>query len=322
MLKRYLLFTQLLLLHFTKLHGQFTAGGDGFYIQPGTEIYLDGLVLEPENNVGLTYQTLNISTIPVSGNITGINRVYRFTTPFNYTGNVGFFYSQSELNGNLESSLELIYGDGSSYYPTTGSSVDENANFISNRLVNVNLAAVSAGKEVVLPVELAQFYLSRTENVTVLHWQTARETDSHYFEVWHSLNGKNWNMLGRVDAAGQSSGLTHYSFTDAVLRKGMQYYRLRMVDLDGSSTLSPVQSIQLGGELSISAYPNPVVDRLVIDSDEAISQLRVTDLTGRSLQVLDNPVNEVDLSPYPTGMYLLTVETSSGHREVLKVFKN
>jgi len=321
MLKRYLLFAQLVLLPITQLHAQFTAGGEGFYIQPGTEVYVDGLVLEPENNVGLTYQTLNISTIPVPGNVTGINRVYRFTTPFNFTGKAGFFYNQSELNGNIESSLELIYGDGTHYYPTVGSTVDENANFISNRLVNVSLGAVTAGKEVTLPVALSQFYLSRKENLTVLHWQTTQEKDSHYYEVLHSLNGKKWEVLGRVEAAGQSSGVATYSFTDAAMRRGMQYYRLRMVDLDGSSTLSPVQSIQLGGELLISAYPNPVTDRLVIDAGEAISHLGVTDLTGRRLQVLDNPDGEVDLRQYPSGMYLLTVETVSGHREVLKVLK-
>lgn len=318
MMKRYLLFCQLALLPTLAVQAQFFTGTDGFFIQANTPVFIDSLTLEPSIDLSLTSQTLTVSPDPVTGTPPGIERVYHFTSPFNFSGIAGFYYQGTELNGNTESSLQLYHGDAG-FVSTTGSTVDVGAHYISNSLDNVSFAALTAGQENALPVTLVDFYVSRAENRAVLQWQTSLEKRSSYFEVQQSKDTRAWNTLGRVSAAGQSTALVSYSFVDPAIRSGTQYYRLKMVDFDGSFSFSPLRSIGWGAAGLIGVYPNPVQDRLFFDG--SVTHFRLTDLSGRSLLEVSNPDRGVDLTGYPAGIYFVKVETESGSSQVLKVLK-
>src|SRR5690606_31486084 len=78
----------------------------------------------------------------------------------------------------------------------------------------------------------------------------------------------NYTTAGIVFAFGNTSEEARYAFTDKSIntaKPGVIYYRLRTVDNDGSSEFSYVRSIRIGKkeeQLSIMAYPNPVVNEL------------------------------------------------------------
>lgn len=321
MLKRYLLFCQLTLWASFSTNAQFFAGEEGFFIKEDTPIFMDSLTLIPTQELLLDEQLLEISPIPISGTPPGIARVYRFTKPFPFSGNAGFYYRDSELNGNTENSLQLFFGDDSFTW-TTGSVVDIVKHYISNNLSNVEFAALTAGQENSLPVQIADFRVERVEGTTSIYWRTTLEEDASHFEVQNSENGRKWNVLGQVKAVGNRQSEQEYYFSDNVPRRGTQYYRLKMVDLDGSFMYGPVRSIIPIAVESIIAYPNPVSDRLGIDTEKALAYLKLSDITGRTLIEQKNPERYLNLSTYPQGIYLLTVETTDGRHQVLKVFKN
>jgi hypothetical protein len=87
--------------------------------------------------------------------------------------------------------------------------------------------------------------------------------------VQQSGDTRKWNALGKVKAATESRAHLDYSFQDAASREGIQYYRLKMVDLDGSFAYSAIRSIDLRSTELISAYPNPVVDKVRIGTNVA-----------------------------------------------------
>ncbi|SEJ48970.1 Por secretion system C-terminal sorting domain-containing protein [Dyadobacter sp. SG02] len=322
MMKRYLLFCQLALLPTLAAQAQFTAGTDGFFVSQNTQVFIDSLTLLPTVDFTLTSQTLTISPTPIPGTPPSIARVYSLTTPVNFTGVAGFFYRASELNGNNESTLQLNHGNAS-YVSTTGSTVNIGQHYISNTLPLTNFTSLTAAQENALPVKLVDFQLKRMENATILYWQTSEETNSNFFEIQQSEDAKRWSVLGKIDAANESNSKRDYSFDDAAERYGTQYYRLRMVDLDGSFAYSKIQSIRLGSAGLISAYPNPVVDKLLIGSKEVLASVKMTDLTGRQFLELSKPKpgQEVSLKNYPAGTYLVKVETTSGKTQVIKIIK-
>ena len=321
-MKRYLFFCQLALLSTLTAQAQFTAGTAGFFVGADTQVFIDSLTLKPSVAFSLTSQTLTISPTPIPGTPPSIARVYNLTTPIDFIGVAGFFYRASELNGNTESTLQLQHGNAN-FVSTTGSTVNTIQHYISNTLPLTNFTSLTAAQPSALPVSLIGFQVKRVENATVLYWQTSEEKNSDHFEVQQSEDLRKWASLGVVNVAKESSQQKDYFFQDVAERFGTQYYRLKMVDVDGSFAYSTIQSIKLGSSGLISAYPNPVIDKLQIGSREALASVKVTDLTGRAYLELSKPRpgQEFSLKNYPAGAYLVKVETAAGNTQVIKIIK-
>ncbi len=322
MMKRYLIFCQLALLSTLTAQAQFTVGTGGFFIAQNTQVFIDSLTLKPSVDFSLISQTLTISPTPIPGSPPSIARVYNLTTPVDFTGVAGFFYRASELNGNTESTLQLQHGNAN-FVSTTGSTVNGAQHYISNTLPVTNFTSLTAAQENALPVTLVGFQVKRVENATVLYWQTSEEINSDHFEIQQSEDLRRWSALGIVNAAKESSQHKDYFFRDAAERFGTQYYRLKMVDTDGSFAYSSIQSIRLGSSGLISAYPNPVVDKLQIGAREALASVKVTDLAGKAFLELAKPKpgQEFSLKNYPAGTYLVKIETAAGKTETIKIIK-
>ncbi len=85
-------------------------------------------------------------------------------------------------------------------------------------------------------------------------------------------------------------------------------------------------SIDLGKVVSqVNAYPNPVVNTLLVNSDNMINKLSVYDSYGRVIKLFDN-VNSyekiVEFDSLGKGIYLIRVESIEGIINTLKVIKN
>jgi hypothetical protein len=95
---------------------------------------------------------------------------------------------------------------------------------------------------VTLPVEWLSFETQAIERGIQLDWQTAWEKDNDYFEIERSFDAAHWELLETLDAVGNSQDVTNYSYIDLDEGlKGLIYYRIRQVDLDGSFSFSPIR---------------------------------------------------------------------------------
>ena len=92
-----------------------------------------------------------------------------------------------------------------------------------------------------LPVELTHFEVSKIEEGILLEWTTASEIENSHFEVETSYNGINWFSIGVVQGAGNSMEENNYSFIDHEIGSGVQYYRLKQVDYDGTEYFSNIK---------------------------------------------------------------------------------
>lgn len=95
----------------------------------------------------------------------------------------------------------------------------------------------------VLPVTLLSFEGRLQNHSAVLYWNTGRERNSKDFDVEKSTDGVHYYKIGSVNAAGNSSIISDYTFSDDKLST-INYYRLRMNDLDGRNELSKVIAIR------------------------------------------------------------------------------
>ena len=199
---------------------------------------------------------------------------------------------------------------------------------VSGNNANEGACDVLVGTCAPLPVELILFTATNTAQQGVaLHWVTASEKNSHSFVVERSADGKIFHRIGTLAAAGSTQARTTYDLTDEQPLSGTSYYRLRQVDLDGTTTYSPVRNVKRGlasGE-GLAVYPGRSAQEWVVStalSAETLAQgpatVRVFDALGRLHQVpCPADASQVgqwalDLRSLPTGIYIVRLITAAG----------
>ncbi|NCU05332.1 MAG: T9SS type A sorting domain-containing protein [Chitinophagaceae bacterium] len=166
-----------------------------------------------------------------------------------------------------------------------------------------------------LPVSLKNFSATQRNSKAVLTWETEIETNNAGFEIQRRLAGKSqYETLAFVDskAPGGNGNNYSYGFNDGTtLPKGVTYYRLRQVDLDGKSTYSEIKSVRTGnGNLTISIYPNPSRGTVNVAIPESSSKMDVSldDYTGKSIQRWSGiSARNLQLNNLKPGVYMLRI---------------
>ncbi len=182
----------------------------------------------------------------------------------------------------------------------------------------------------VLPVELLNFNAIPRANSILIEWETALELNTDRFEIERSLDGRNFNKIGVINSQGEGSGISSYSMNDKAPNAGMNYYRLRILDNDGTFEYSPVEAVRFEANSKLMIYPNPVQDMLNIQGDDFSSEegtLEVFDKNGQRLyhgiiafqsgtfQIETDKINVLN-----HGTYFLRV-TQTSQSSVLKFIK-
>lgn len=165
-----------------------------------------------------------------------------------------------------------------------------------------------------LPITLRYFQAEISGIEVVLKWETAQEKDNDYFEIEHSTDRIRFDVIsGKIQSAGDTPIGHHYEWTDAVPAAGLNYYRLKQTDTDGSVHYHGIRSVKTEqGDFADYLFPNPVDQQLYVRfSDPAKSAVTIIlfDLMGRQVYSAANTEGrslvEVDLSGLPAGAYVL-----------------
>ncbi len=165
----------------------------------------------------------------------------------------------------------------------------------------------------VLPLRLMGFSATHATSGVLLGWQTVTELNADHFVVERSMDGISFTDIGTLKAVG--SGANEYSFTDNSPTNVINYYRLKNVDKDGSSTFSKVVSVQFTvNSNQLTLYPNPSKDNVIVKGSH-ISSLQVIDNSGKVVKVVSlkdatNPT--LSVVGLPAGAYHLRVQTIDG----------
>jgi len=163
-----------------------------------------------------------------------------------------------------------------------------------------------------LPVELLQFTGDAGQKNNWLFWSTATEINHMRFVVERSVNGLDWEDIGEIAGAGNSSVVKQYQWEDVHSLGTACYYRLRQEDWNGNSHLyDPIFLNRNREDLEVLIYPNPVRNAahlaLSVSADAEVL-VEVFNQHGQIVHRLNGPYAEVsalDLSFLPSGMYFL-----------------
>jgi hypothetical protein len=165
-----------------------------------------------------------------------------------------------------------------------------------------------------LPVVLQNFEAHAEGQTALLTWRTASEINSELFVIERSQTGRDWQQIGSVLTEGTDIESTDYTFADPSPAHNLVYYRLKMVDTDGSFAYSKIQSVQFDCAGTI-VYPNPVEGgkRLqLLLTDSQVKKIYIYDLAGENVYEASGPVEQINTKNLMNGRYLLKIQLKDG----------
>ncbi|MBX3101738.1 MAG: T9SS type A sorting domain-containing protein [Bacteroidetes bacterium] len=214
------------------------------------------------------------------GQISGDGQYLATLYNTNYTNDIGMVawrVMKSENSGTTWSSPSGCVGDISS--PGNPSML-----FTGFSDFGTGQAATS-----VLPLESLNFEATPVNNDVRLNWRSKNEINTSYYVLERSATGEDFASIASEPATGSPTTTTSYVYTDRPGPYSILYYRLRVVDADGSMAHSNIAVVQAGSNgLSLKCVPNPVTGgntlQLHLQMNETqLVKLQVVDITGREI---------------------------------------
>lgn len=174
---------------------------------------------------------------------------------------------------------------------------------------------------IALPIDGSPLFAEIVESKGYLSWKTYSEVNNQGFDIMKSIDGINWEKIGWVDGAINSSSELNYNFTDDNLSVGNNYYLYQQVDMDGKSKVSNIVNLNLEQIQTLSdmfvVYPNPIGSNEYLQirswtKKDLDVEIVLKDAVGRILQneqfsfssgeqTIKLPVN------YSSGNYYITI---------------
>lgn len=207
-------------------------------------------------------------------------------------------------NGN-----SVIFYGGDSFAGSSG----------SNELNNLISTCGCTTLEQALPVELTHFAARTKDDMVELDWTTATELNNDFFQIEHSRDGIQFQPVGKVKGEGTTTEIINYNFMHRQPVSGTNYYRLKQVDYDGAFEYSDIVVVEVSSRAGgVQIYPNPTIDKAVIQMNERPERVTftLTTLLGQRLDLQPGQSDagwELDLSDLPKGVYILQMEYDGQH---------
>jgi plastocyanin len=179
----------------------------------------------------------------------------------------------------------------------------------------------------VLPLSLTKFYGFYLSGIAKLSWQTDYEQGVQQYEVQRSINGIDFKMVSIVNAIGNSSVTQIYSFEDAEVNTKIVYYRLKIIESNGSFKYSKIVVFRADKGITTSTIsPNPFNTNIKFDFETEYAQkivINMYDLIGKQVKAIIlsahkgvNTVNVTDMQLLPAGTYI--IEMLAGGERIFK----
>ncbi len=273
----------------------------GFIAASGGNLFktINGIDFTPVTNpVTSIIYTLNFYNNSIGWMGTSTNGVY-------YTEDGGDTWTKSKLSiGNSQAVRDIQFGGGYLW------------------LVGADGMIIRGFADPQIPVELTSFAASVINGMIYLNWQTATETNNAGFEIQRSSEKSNWTEIGFVTGNGTTAEIQNYSYTDQKPNNGVNYYRLKQIDYDGSYEYSKVIEVDLTVPQQFvleQNYPNPFNPVTMINyqlPENSFVTLKIYDLIGNLVTALVNEEQSAgryalpfDASGLASGFYFYTIKT-------------
>lgn len=251
---------------------------DSISTAPGTTVTIGVLINDHSACYPIDTPTLVVTQQGSHGHVTFVgDGTFKYDPDQDFVGIDTFYYVMNDVNGNPS---------------------------------NVAMVIVTIAEPVALGIKLASFEAVKVEDEAHLTWNTLNTANASHFEIERSSDAKNFEFKGKVLAPVNSTENVEYNYWDKKPMAGKNYYRLKMVSLDGRFEYSEVRLVNFNNDNSISLYPNPAKDYIIVDLGAAATNVQsiiITDALGKEIMTrsVSAATISINLNNLSSGIYFV-----------------
>ncbi len=193
--------------------------------------------------------------------------------------------------------------------------------FYSRAISATEISTLYTEGGTVLPVAFKSFTGQLVNNQAALQITTANEVNAASIVIERSYNGTLFNAI--TSMVPKNAVSNQYTFTDNTLAASITkvYYRLMLVNKDGTFTYSSIVAFDLKTAAGITLYPNPAKDFVQLQvktTKEEKTDVKVLDISGKTVLTqqsrLVNGVTNISINNINTltkGVYLIQLTVNN-----------
>ncbi len=174
---------------------------------------------------------------------------------------------------------------------------------------------------VVLPLTLIDFSVHAVEmNLIQINWTTSGEHNIDFYTVERSKDGIVWAKVPVDVKANNSSEIFNYKITDSPNVTGTLYYRIKIHEMNGIISFSPIKQTYVTGKdnKAVSIFPVPAQEEIIVKGPKSeLVKIDVYTIEGHSLSGSISfrrkglTTISIDISSLPRGYYLIKTNTQN-----------
>ncbi len=177
-----------------------------------------------------------------------------------------------------------------------------------------------------LPIELLNFEGKQLSNNVILEWQTASETNNHYFKILRANESLQFNSIGTIMAVGNSSLNKNYSFIDSYPFEPYNYYKLRQFDIDGAYSDSPIIHVGFKPDKIIVTKVNEIIKINFPFRAQQVVYYQIFNIDGMvtqkgTLMVKPDKLVEIQLGSYTDKIFFISL-SGNFNPVTFKIYNN
>jgi hypothetical protein len=182
---------------------------------------------------------------------------------------------------------------------------------------------VLSNPPVSLAIKLANIRAVNKDAVNEVQWKSGSEEAGDAYEVQRSVDASAFIALGTVPGHAVNGG--QYIYTDQSPVTGANYYRLKLLNIDGSSSYSGIVSAVKKDNFGLTVFPNPVKSTVIIQVNGKVAgtgMITLYDIPGRQRRSarLNGQQASLSMNGLPNGVYVVRYQDAE-HSEIFRIVK-
>jgi hypothetical protein len=155
-----------------------------------------------------------------------------------------------------------------------------------------------------------------------INFSTASETNNSHFNIERSADARNFESIGEIKGAGNSSREISYTFTDEKPLPGINYYRIKQTDYDGQYSYSEIRSVRHKGISNVSITPRTTDGRLDITTELEDYTIAIYNVSGQEVKKMTGMSldQSISLETLHAGVYFVKINSRS-ESETVRIVK-
>ena len=221
--------------------------------------------------------------------------------------------ASDELTSFDHSSCYLSHFSSGAWNSTTAGAASGSDPYTISRSGIVTFSPFSVGSGGALPVFFLYLKATLVNETAFISWATATELNNEYFSIERKTQKGNYEIIGKIKGAGNSSAILNYSFIDdKPVACSFNYYRISQHDYNGVSEVFGPVILKFNPINKISVWPNPFDTKLALNFNGGtiIEKLEVNNAKGEIVfqqTFLEKGLEIINTETWKSGTYFIAV---------------